>query len=333
VPLASAIALGFGFLAALWLFGRALAIFVLALTLASALAPAVSWLSRRTPHALAVIIVYLMIAAAVVTLALWVVPAMSGDAAQLTDQAPQLIERLRQAVSRILPFDANALSSTVQNSVPRIVAASSQLASAAVDVLVVVFLSLYLLLAAPGVDPFIRSLLPRSRRRRVSRILRSVAREMGGYFRGAAINGVAVAALTWSALAFIGVEYAGPLAIVAFLGELVPYLGPVIAALPAIAVALTQSTSTAVSVAVAYLAIQQIEGHVLTPVIMHSQTHISPAMVIIALTMGYTVGGILGALAAIPVFAAARVLVRHALVPELRRRARAGHPVGLMSSE
>ena len=101
-------------------------------------------------------------------------------------------------------------------------------------------------------------------------------------------------------------------------GELIPYVGPVIAAVPAIAVALTESTSLAVTVAVAYGAIQQVEGHLLTPFIMRSQTHLSQALVIVALTMGYAAGSVLGALSAIPIFAAGRVIVRHVVAPRLR---------------
>ena len=68
-----------------------------------------------------------------------------------------------------------------------------------------------------------------------------------------------------------------------------------------------------------YVAIQQIEGHLVTPNVMRTQTDVRPASVIVALTVGYTLGGLLGALAAIPIFAAARVLVLRVLVPSIRR--------------
>jgi predicted PurR-regulated permease PerM len=147
-----------------------------------------------------------------------------------------------------------------------------------------------------------------------------------------AINGLIVGTLSWAALTIIGVDYALPLAVLAAVGELIPYLGPVIASMPAIAVALTQSTSLAVTVAIAYLAIQQIEGQLLTPLIMRSQTHLSQALVIVALTMGYATGSVLGALSAIPMFAAGRVIVRHVIAPRLRyddrnRRSRAAQPM------
>lgn len=320
-PLAAAIALGFGLLGALWLLGRALALLVLAATLASALEPVASWVSRRVRYAFAVIAVYLTLLATIGVLAAFVVPNVSQDLSRLATQLPGIVDQLRNNLVPRLQFSDSTLVGAVRDLIPRIVNASSQLASGAVDVLVVLFLSLYLLLSARAFQRFVGGLIPRRNRRRVLRIAARIGREMGGYFRGAAINGLIVAGMTWCGLRIIGVDYAGPLAILAFFGELVPYLGPVVVALPALAVALLQSVSTAVAVGIAYLAIQQIEGHVLTPLIMHSQTHISPAMVIIALTVGYTVGGIVGALAAIPLFAAGRVLILTTVAPRLRRRA------------
>ena len=73
---------------------------------------------------------------------------------------------------------------------------------------------------------------------------------------------------------------------------------------------------------ISYIAIQQIEGHVPTPLIMHTQTHISPALVIVALTPGYTAGGVLGAITAIPLSAAGRAVASHVVAPTLRHRNR-----------
>jgi predicted PurR-regulated permease PerM len=128
----------------------------------------------------------------------------------------------------------------------------------------------------------------------------------------------------------LGIDYSLPLAVMAFFGELLPYVGPILAGIPAVAVALTQSTTLALAVVIAYVAIQQIEGHVLTPVIMHSQTNLPPALVVVALTMGYSAGGILGAVAAIPLLSAGRVLLKHLAAPLLRCRRHAPHRAGMV---
>ena len=112
----------------------------------------------------------------------------------------------------------------------------------------------------------------------------------------------------------------------------VPYIGPVLAAIPAIAVGALHSIQRAIVVALSYLVLQQIENCTVTPNVMHSQTDIRPATVIVAITPGYAIGGILGASAAIPIFAAARVLLNHVIAPAVREaaatelsRSRAGH--------
>jgi predicted PurR-regulated permease PerM len=320
VELAAAIALGLGALAAIWLFARALALIVLAVTLASALAPPACWLARWMPRAVAVVTIYLVFAGLIVGVGYVVAPSLSSEISQLGQQLPDLATRAASIVGRVFPIDANSLSRVLQQLLPRLVQASSSIASAGVDILIVVFLSLYFLIAAPGMNQMVIRLAPPRQRRRLTRMLARISHEMGGYFRGAALNGVIVACLTWIALRTVGLDYAVPLAVLALFGELIPYLGPVVAAAPAVALAATVSTTMAVTVVIVYMAIQQIEGHVLTPFIMHTQTHLSPALVLVALAMGYSAAQMLGAITAIPVAAAARVVVLHAIVPAIRRR-------------
>jgi len=324
LALATAIALGLGLLALVWVLARALALIVLAVTLAAAFHPLVCRLERRVPRAAAVIGLYAAVFAGLGGLLFVVAPSPSDGLSQLGRQLPDLANRVSGAATRVLPIGSDAIRGLAEDGVSRLMGATTGLLSAGVDVLLVVFLSLYLLLEAHDAHHAGIRFVPPPQRRRASRLATQVFYEMGGYVRGAILNGLAVAGLTWLALLIAGVDYPLLLAVVAFFGELLPYLGPVVAAVPAVAVALSQSTPLAVTVALLYIGIQQVEGHVLTPVIMHSQTHISAALVIVALTIGYTVGGMLGAITAIPLFAAGRVLVAHLVAPALRRHARRG---------
>lgn len=145
---------------------------------------------------------------------------------------------------------------------------------------------------------------------------------MGGYLRGAAINGVIIGILTWIALVGVGLDYALPLAGLAAVGELVPYVGPLLAAIPGIAVGILESPTQAVTVAIVYLVLQQIEGHLVTPLVMRGQTHAPPGLVVFSLAAGFTVLGVLGALTAIPIAAALRLLVLRVAAPRLRLSAR-----------
>lgn len=264
--------------------------------------------------------------AAVLLLLASVVPTLMTETQQFFASAPELLDRLQQRVRSWGPVSGAALRDALLSFMKRVQDVLMQLPLQALnilfDALVVVFLSLYLLIAGPRLKRFVLCFFPERHRRRTSRIMNRTGHSMGGYVRGAAMSGVFVGFLTWIALLVVGLEYRRTLALLAALGEFVPYLGPILAALPAILVAMSDSTSTAAVVAAIYVGLQQLESYVITPNVMKTQTNLHPALVILGLVAGFSVGGLIGALAALPLFAAARVLVL-AAAPAIRRRAAA----------
>ena len=108
-------------------------------------------------------------------------------------------------------------------------------------------------------------------------------------------------------------------ALIAGIGELVPMVGPLLAAIPAIAVALTVSPTLALGVAVFYTAQQQFENHVLVPKIMERQVGLNAAFVVIALLIGGSLLGVVGAILAVPTAAILHVVFQE-LVPESGER-------------
>jgi predicted PurR-regulated permease PerM len=143
---------------------------------------------------------------------------------------------------------------------------------------------------------------------------------MGGYVRGVVIDALIVGLLATAGLWLIGYEYAVVAGLISAIGELFPVIGPVLAAVPIVLVALLDSPRQAIIVLVFYILLQQVEGQILTPLVMKSQTDVPEVLVLFALVSGAAVAGLLGALVAIPAAAAARVIVVDALAPALRRR-------------
>jgi predicted PurR-regulated permease PerM len=276
LSLAAAIALGLASVRLAWLLGRPLALVVLAITLAAALAPLAGWLDRQMPRSLAVVVVYAALAAIVIAAAAFVVPALNRELDDLLKQAPDLLSRLHARMTYFVPAGSQlqqASTAALQQWLPKLAALPLHILAGAFELLVLVFLSLYFLIAGPRLHHFLTSLVPPRRRGFASRLLCAIARAMGGYVRGVAIDGVIVGILTWAALTAVGLPYAVPLAVLAGLGELVPYIGPVIAAVPAIAVALVESPTLALTVGIIYLVLQQIESHVITPNVVHAGAH------------------------------------------------------------
>jgi predicted PurR-regulated permease PerM len=117
-------------------------------------------------------------------------------------------------------------------------------------------------------------------------------------------------------LGLIGVPYFVVLGVISALGEMIPVLGPFLAAVPAILVALSVSWKLALFVAVFFLIQQQVENHLLVPKLMERQLGISPVTVILALLVGSALLGIVGALLAIPTAAIAQVLFQDLVLRE-----------------
>lgn len=325
---ALAIVAGFGLLATLWLLARPLAMLALAFTIAQALSTVVDVLDRRMPRAAAVALVYAVLVLGLAAIAWVALPGVLSEARSLAERGPQLANQLFATLSRWTGLSAVQLEQSVVASLSHTRAALMQIPvvtiSAVFDILLIAFLSLYLLMAGPALRTFTLSLVAPHRRPRAKRLLMRMGHAMGGYIRGAAIDGAIMGTLTWIALTIIGVPYAPVFGLLALLGEFVPYIGPILAALPAIAVALSDSSSQAVTVLITYVVLQQVDSQLIVPNIMRTQTRIHPALVIFALAGGFYVGGVLGAIVAIPLFAALRVLVVYVVAPAIRRRSRRG---------
>jgi predicted PurR-regulated permease PerM len=150
-------------------------------------------------------------------------------------------------------------------------------------------------------------------------VLHEIGETMGGYVRGIVLEATLVGVLVFAAMWLLGVRYPGLLAVLAAFGEFVPYVGPIIAAVPAITLALFESPTHALIVLGLYLALQILEGYVLFPIVVGSQSEIPPLLIIVGLLAGGAMGGVLGALVAIPVAGALRVIILRVVAPWVRR--------------
>lgn len=188
-----------------------------------------------------------------------------------------------------------------------------------IALIIVFFLSLYLTKDAPQIRRYIASLFPASYQSEVAELFRRMGRIWNAFFRGQIILAVFVGVITWGVLTLLGMPGALILAIVAGALEVVPTLGPVIAAIPAVIVALIQGSSTlpadqidnfgfALITLGAYFLIQQIESSVIVPRVIGSSVNLHPIVVLCGVIVGFEVGGVLGAFLAAPLVATARVL-------------------------
>jgi predicted PurR-regulated permease PerM len=180
----------------------------------------------------------------------------------------------------------------------------------AFGLILILVLSLYLLHDARRLRDVLLSLAPRGRRHQARAVVEEIASRIGAWMMGQLMLCAVIGATTALVLGLLGIPYFYLLAVIAALGELIPYAGPFLAAVPGILLALTSSWQTALVVLAFYTAQQQIENHLLVPKLMQHQVGLTPSMVIIAVTIGSAVLGVLGAMIAVPTAAIVQVAIR-----------------------
>ncbi len=160
--------------------------------------------------------------------------------------------------------------------------------------------SFYLSLYRDGVERFIRAVLPANLEEVALVIYERSRRKVGYWFRSQILLSLTMGALVLMALLILGVPHALLLAILAGVFELVPFIGPILAGAAAVVAAFTASPALGLYTLIVFVALQQIENHILVPLLIGKTVGLHPVIVIIALLLGAEVGGFLGILISVP---------------------------------
>jgi predicted PurR-regulated permease PerM len=183
-------------------------------------------------------------------------------------------------------------------------------------VVTVIILPFYLLLESAALHAFLLRLVKPNNRDRADRIARAVTMKVGAWLGGQLLLGAIIGLSATIGFWLIGVPYFYVLGMVAAVGEMIPVVGPILAAVPAILLALTVSPQTALMVAAYSWAQQFVENNVLVPRIMERQVGVSPVTIMVALLVGSSLLGFMGAILAVPSAAIAQVIVQEYLARE-----------------
>lgn len=185
--------------------------------------------------------------------------------------------------------------------------------------LLIFFTSLYLTKDAPYIISYVEGLFPSSYQPEMEELIRRIGKVWQGFFRGQVVLSLVIGFTTWGSLALLGTPGALVLSIVAGVLEIIPNLGPVIAMIPAVLVALIQGSTNpalmefgrlgyALMVVGAYFLIQQIENSIIVPRVIGDSVNLHPVIVMCGVVVGFSIGGVLGAFLAAPFVATLRVL-------------------------
>ena len=181
-------------------------------------------------------------------------------------------------------------------------------ATSAAAIITIAVLAYLMVLEGPKIVAGSLGLLSEQRQRRVRKVSADCARTVTGYLSGNLFISVICGALTYLTLLLLGVPYAGLISL--FVADLIPLVGATLGAVVAVIAAFVHDTTAGIVVVVVFLVYQQLENHLLQPVIFARTVQLNPLAVLLTILAGVELAGILGALLAIPVAGVIQVIVR-----------------------
>jgi len=269
----------------------------------AAVLPIVTFLQKRkVPKLLAVLIPYFAI---ILLLVVLIVPLVPFVVAQLRSLIIGFPKYLSQAAGLLgFTIDLKHMQAYLDSQMNTIGSNALQVTTTVFggifEIITVFIVSLYLLLYNDSFKKNFSRLFHTRQQQKVLNTLGLVNDKLGAWLQGQIALSLSIGFMTWIALMLLGIPFALPLALLAGILEIVPTLGPTLSAIPAVVVALTISPTMALVIVVTYIFIQMVEGQLLVPKIMQRAVGLNPIAVILGVTIGANLMGIVGALLSIP---------------------------------
>lgn len=277
--------------------------------------------TRRFPRWVAILTLYVALLSVLVGVGFAVVPPLVAQAQALSRRIPDLFARAQQflmdrglidhelTMTEALQKAPSGVLSSGGDAVATVIGAVMGLAGGVFGLLTILILTFYMLVESDTIFRRFVRLFPVEQRLRVATVSSDISMKVSAWLGGQLLLGAIIGVTATVGLWLIGVPYFFVLGLIAGIGELIPMVGPLLSAIPAIVVALTVSPGLALATAVFFLAQQQFENHLLVPKLMERQVGVSAVTVIVALLIGGSLLGIVGALLAVPTAAALQVII------------------------
>lgn len=277
-------------------------LFFISYIITAAFLPVINFISRKFPRGIAVLITYVVGITLIVALIFPLVPFFLSQIQSLINSFPKILNQAGKVIG--IHIGPSEVSSIVRSEIGTlgkdVYSVTSKIFGGIFSALAVFVLSFYLSLDYDRIKHQALHIFPKDNRERVSVIFSHIEEKLGSWLRGQILLSISIGILTWIALTLLGLDFALPLALIAGMLEIVPTIGPIISAVPAIIVALTISPAITFIVIINYIIIQMFENNVLVPKIMEKSVGLNPIVIIAAIMVGSKLMGILGALLAIP---------------------------------
>lgn len=271
---------------------------------------------RRLPRPAAILVIYATVIGLLAALVATVTPIVVAQGRALWKDLPERLDLLQQ---KLVQWGLLAPGTSFKEMLRQAPAGSGDAVTTVLTALwgifgglfgfvTVLLLTFYLLVDAHGVYGVFVRLFPQQQRQRVAEVSERVAGKISAWLGGQVLLGFIIGVTSAIGLWVMGVPYFFVLAVISGIGEMIPMIGPLLSAIPAVAVAFTVSPGLALGVAAFFLVQQLIENNVLVPKVMGEQVGLSAVTVISSLLIGTALLGFMGALLAVPTAAIIQVL-------------------------
>jgi predicted PurR-regulated permease PerM len=262
---------------------------------------------NKIPRVLGVILIYISFVSFLAMVAYFILPPLIKETEEFFGSFSYYYNKLMRLLGpykSLVPFSSKEILTQIpqyfKGDGGGIVGFLSGVFGGVVHAITAVVISMYLLIRENGVGKFLRYVTPLKYEAYVDSLWTRVKKKMGAWFVGQLFLGLSIGLLVFIGLTILQVKYALVLAVLAAIFELVPIVGPIISAIPAVAVGFSQSPILGLMVLALYVLAQQTENHIIVPLVMKKAVGLDPVIVIVSLLMGATLGGVIGMIIAIP---------------------------------
>ncbi len=303
----------------LFLIRDILLILFISIIIAAALNPAADRLQKlKIPRAISVLLIYLVVFGIIVVCFVLLIPALASDVAELARNFPGHYEKIisflseehRTDIAVAIQRGLESFGNQITGAAARIFSTTANIFSSIIGIIAVLVISFYLVVSKEGMQKFLIFITPAKHQPYVLQLFNRLQKRIGSWLRGQLIAILIVFILTLAGLYLLGVKYALLLALFAGIMEIIPFIGPTIAAVPAVFVAFTISPWKALFVIILFIVVNQIENYLIMPNVMRKAVGLNPVVVIIAVLIGAKLAGILGIIIAVPLVAMLAVFIQ-----------------------
>lgn len=278
--------------------------------LMSALRPTVDSLEKKgLPRILVLFLIYVLIILILFAIGTMVIPVLVKESVRLIGLLPIYFD----GAMRTLNLDTSFFSTQIAPASESVFKLTVGIFSNLLSFISLFVFTFYLLWERNHLKEVLTNFVGEDMGNRIFGIVLKTEKRLGGWVRGQFILCFIIGLMTYISLILLRIDYALPLAIVAGVLEMVPTIGPIISAIPAVIIGLATSPLLGLVLSALYFIIQQVENHLIVPNVMKKVTGLSPLLIIIALMIGGKMMGVLGVILAVPMVLVIQVLVQEFL--------------------